>query len=177
MSIRNMSIVIAVAAAAGLGAGAASAAPLCFGAAKNFQFIGAGEVAFQDLSRFGLPQSLACVNPRAGRVLSTRIDTHEQYRLLGNDLWPVPACRNFQLPEIDLCEKTILGVRVSAGGCSVDFVRKVYLDELSRKIIYAVEVFSEGACEKMSESMNWIAIPKIPLGYVVETQVTVAKAK
>ena len=75
------------------------------------------------------------------------------------------------MPSIDFSQYTLLGKYTQGGGCSINFARKVYIDDTNKKIIYSVRVIEEGACEMLGMSMNWALVPKIPSDYIVEFEV------
>ncbi|SFD15309.1 hypothetical protein [Spirosoma endophyticum] len=76
-------------------------------------------------------------------------------------------CINYQLEPIDFSKYTLLG-NYAAGGCNVAFTRIVEPDDRAKKYIYTVDVREAGACKKLEYSMNWILVPKLPVGYTVE---------
>lgn len=69
---------------------------------------------------------------------------------------------------IDFSKKTLLGKHISGGGCTIEFFRKVYNDDIEKKLSYSITVVEDGACAKAGSSMNWITVPKIPTTYQVE---------
>ena len=76
------------------------------------------------------------------------------------------------VPEaIDFIKHTLLGMRTTGGGCSVDFFRKVTKDDAGKKYEYLVRVLECGICSKGFRSMNWVLVPKLPQGYSVEFEV------
>jgi hypothetical protein len=95
----------------------------------------------------------------------------ENYQTLIDLRVNVLGCENYTLPPIDFDEKTLLGIFASGGGCDVDFQREVFRDDNNKEIIYNIKIFSEGTCEAIFSSMNWILIPKIPEDYEVEFSV------
>lgn len=127
-------------------------------------------IEIEDLNDPAHPKNLSCINPERlpGGKDGLVIDDTEAYAAIGQYKWWTKSCAKFGLPEIDFSRTTLLGKWVAAGGCSVDFKRRAYLDEPNKTVHYNIEVTSEGSCEMMSSSMNWIAVPKIPPGYQVK---------
>lgn len=125
----------------------------------------------EDVSRFGTSRSLACIQINSGNTALLRIDTPEQYAHLMSHRLPFLQCMSFSLPEIDLSRSTILGFPVSAGGCSIEFSRKLVIDETAKKVIFSAYVKMRGACEKQGQTMNWVIVPKIPADYTIERSV------
>ncbi len=82
-------------------------------------------------------------------------------------------CDDAVRPPIDFSQKTLLGKYVSAGGCKVDFKKKVYRDDENKKIIYEIDVVGEGSCEKVAYSPNLVTISKIPKDYNVKFKVEI----
>jgi len=128
------------------------------------------QLQYKDLSKFGSEGSLFCIGTFVLEIRGKEfvVNTQDEYQGLlefksfyceGND---------FVLPEINFSQNTLLGKWTSGGGCSIDFVRKVYRDDGNKRIIYLINVVNEGTCSMMGESMNWILIPKVPSGYEVE---------
>jgi len=131
------------------------------------------EIQYEDLSKFGSEGSLACISTFDTDVREKEfvVNTETEYQNLINYKSPFSQCVNFVLPPIDFSQKTLLGKYTSGSGCSIDFVKKVYKNDLSKKITYIIDVIEQGACEMAGFSSNWILIPKAPSDYTVEFQV------
>jgi hypothetical protein len=74
------------------------------------------------------------------------------------------------IANVDFAKKTVLGLWTS-GSCDDTFKRTVLRDDLNKSIIYAVTTVPgavSGVCmRQVPESLNLIAIPKIPDGYKI----------
>ena len=118
----------------------------------------------QSVEHEDLSNTLKCIHIYDDEFV---INTLEEYQelMIYEQNWSV--CNEFELPEINFAEKTLLGKYVDSGGCTVDFVRKVYKENTNKNIVYSIEVIKQGDCEKLEFSMNWITIPKIPSDYTV----------
>ncbi len=87
-------------------------------------------------------------------------------------IYPVNQnCDTASLPEIDFTEYTLLGKYTSGGGCDVKYERKVYKDEINKRIIYEIDVKYIGLCDMLITSKNWVLIPKMPENYTFEFRV------
>lgn len=124
------------------------------------------EIQFTDMN-----EELTCISPSDLRDSEFIINSDEKYQALLDYKSPSSRCENFELPPIDFTQNTLLGKYAQGGGCSIDFVRKVYKDDSNKKIIYSIKVVEEGLCEMLGMSMNWILIPKVPFDYSVEFEV------
>ena len=99
------------------------------------------------------------------------INSQKEYNSLLEFKSPADFCDDFKLPTIDFSQNTLLGKYTQGGGCSINFVRHIFKDDLNKKIIYSIEVVEEGLCKKLGMSMNWILTSKVPSDYSVEFQV------
>jgi hypothetical protein len=77
-------------------------------------------------------------------------------------------CMHSTLPSIDFSQFSLLGLKASAGGCEIGFVRKAERDDAAKKIIYTVEANGCGTCKKLGISDNLVLIPKVPDDYTTE---------
>jgi hypothetical protein len=71
-------------------------------------------------------------------------------------------------PSIDFSEYTLLGVYASGGGCDIQFIRRVEERPDAGKYTYTIEVRECGMCDMLRYSMNWVLVPKLPDGWMVE---------
>lgn len=133
----------------------------------------ATEIQYEDLdsSLTGCISPWALFQPFEYREKEFIINSHEEYQTLYNYKDPSDPCRNYTLPEIDFSQNTLLGKYADGGGCSIDFVRKIYRDDANKEFIYSIAVVEEGACKKLRISMNWALISKISSGYTVRFEV------
>jgi hypothetical protein len=99
------------------------------------------------------------------------LNSEQEYQSLLNYSFLGTRCENYQLPSIDFSQYTLLGKYTQGGGCTIDFVRKIYKDESDKKITYSIKVDGKGFCKKLGMSMNWVLIPKFPSDYTVEFEV------
>ncbi|MDP2653188.1 MAG: hypothetical protein Q8Q08_04055 [Candidatus Omnitrophota bacterium] len=83
------------------------------------------------------------------------------------------ACKNVNFPAVDFSSKTLLG-KLAGGSCAArDFKKEVYRDDAKKEIVYSVQVIERHdpnvayfKCAPV-DSINLIAIPKIPKDYKV----------
>jgi hypothetical protein len=68
--------------------------------------------------------------------------------------------------SVDFSAYTVLG-KYTSGDCRVSFERRVTRDNIQKKVYYRLKVHECGNCERYSESMNWVLVPKIPDDYEV----------
>lgn len=132
----------------------------------DMQKFSQNEIQFTDMGG-----TLNCINTFDLRDKEFIITSNEIYHSLLQYKSTHPRCENFELPSIDFSQYRLLGKYAQGGGCSIDFVRKVFRDDSNKKIIYSIKVVEEGSCEKLGASVNWILIPKVPSDYSVEFQV------
>lgn len=114
----------------------------------------------------------------SGADLEYIVRSQQEYQsLIDNspDLYPNPflLCVDYKFPEIDFSKYTLLGRGVSAGGCDIEFERKVFRDDQNKKYIYSIKSDVEGTCEKGLFNKNWILIDKIPNDYGVDFNVKI----
>ncbi|MBI2665887.1 hypothetical protein HYX12_04665 [Candidatus Woesearchaeota archaeon] len=124
------------------------------------------EIQFIDVN-----EKLTCVDPFDLRDKEFIINSNEDYQKLSDYKSSSPKCEDFELSSIDFSQYTLLGKYAQGGGCSIDFLKKVYKDDLNKKITYSIKIVEEGSCEKMGANMNWILIPKVPSDYTFEFNV------
>lgn len=77
-------------------------------------------------------------------------------------------CDTTNHPTIDFSQYTLIGTFRDASGCSQEFIKHLYIDDINKKYIYSVQVEEEGGCLPYVVSMNWILVPKLPNDYTVE---------
>lgn len=111
---------------------------------------------YEDLS-----QAMQCYWPKPVEGVVVIRDAETLQGLVGGD------CVGADLPKIDFSQRTIIGLYTAGGGCSIEFKRTVSRDDAAKKIVLSVVVLSEGECEKMGMSMNWVSVPVIPEDYEV----------
>jgi hypothetical protein len=81
-------------------------------------------------------------------------------------------CDTARLPDIDFNKFTLLSKRTAGGGCGVKTERTILKDTGNRKIIYKITNDYTGKCYLYLFSYNYAIVPKIPVGFTVEFQVT-----
>ena len=98
--------------------------------------------------------------------------------------YPSHCRKDLALPKIDFSSRILVGVMTSF--CYVDDItRSVSLDWRSKKVVYEIVLNAHGKdCEidpwsnyGGEASMNWIALPKLPAGYMLETRFKFVEAK
>lgn len=90
------------------------------------------------------------------------ITSDSVYQLLLNN----SVCSNYTLPTIDFSQYTLLG-KFASGKCRVTFKPQVIKDESNMQYLFTVYVFDKGICKKEGISMNWVLVPKLPIGWSV----------
>lgn len=73
--------------------------------------------------------------------------------------------------EIDFSKFSVLGKKVSSGGCAVRYLRHVAKDVNAKKYIFIITILKCGYCKEYHQHMNWVLIPKMEDGYTLETHV------
>jgi len=129
---------------------------------------------FEDVDNFDPSLSLGCIDTFFRTENSEKeftINNNKEYRSLITYKSSSPFCKDLVLPTIDFSQKTLLGKYASGGGCTIDFMKKLYKDDTERKALYIIDVIEKGACNKLEFSMNWILSPKIPSDYLIQFQV------
>lgn len=100
------------------------------------------------------------------------INDAEDYRNFQNTISNARnlSCKSVEFPSIDFSQKTLLG-NWGQGSCAARSFEKVVLrDDSKKKVVYSVKVVNAniGACSGPGlNSLNFIAIPKIPENYKV----------
>lgn len=74
---------------------------------------------------------------------------------------------NYNFPEINFDEQSLIGIYTSGTGCEITFDRLLNIDNQERIITYTIIIRSCGNCEKLGYSMNWAVIPKIEDEYSI----------
>ncbi len=86
-----------------------------------------------------------------------RIDSDEQNIFNLMVTWDGGAT----MESIDFSNYTVLGAFATGSGCGVIYDRLVLCNEAEQKCLYRVDVIECGNCELLSESMNWVLVPKL----------------
>jgi len=119
-------------------------------------------VEYQDMN-----EELRCFTSFEIDEVGYIIDSQTEYETVMKRS-PGQNCRDAFMPQIDFSKKTLIRTQTRAGGCSVDYNRKVFIDETAKTLTYIIEANGKGLCDMMSMSMNWALIPKIPADYEVD---------
>jgi hypothetical protein len=105
--------------------------------------------------------------------LEVIINNEDDYRKLFDPKIRKQSCSDADfkaITNVDFAKKTVLGLWTS-GSCDDSFRRRVLRDDLNKSIIYTVTTVAgrvSGACmRQVPESLNLIAVPKIPADYKV----------
>jgi len=69
--------------------------------------------------------------------------------------------------SIDFNKYTLLG-KYADGSCNVTFDRNVLKISSENKYLFRIKIYQCGTCKRHWESMNWVLVPKIQVGYSVE---------
>lgn len=129
------------------------------------------QFAKDDIQFTDMNEQLTCIGPFDLRDSEFLVNSEQEYQALLDYKSPSPRCEDFQLPSIDFSQNTLLGKYAQGGGCSIDFIRKIYKDESNKKITFSIKVDEKGSCEKLGMSMNWVLIPKFSSDYNLEFEV------
>lgn len=90
------------------------------------------------------------------------INSREEYNQLLVYKAPHPDCRDYQLPEIDFSNKTLLGYKTITGGCKEPkYIRTVMCNNKTQTCTYNISIKQKGLCKIGWMSMNWIVVDKI----------------
>ena len=85
------------------------------------------------------------------------------------------SCSNFQLPAIDFSRYSLLGKQTTGSGCSREYIKNVYDDNLGKRALYLIRIVENGSCEPAEYKSNWVLISKIDSSYEVKFEVNVTK--
>jgi hypothetical protein len=99
------------------------------------------------------------------------INSNEDFFVLIKHKSSRESCTNFTLPEVNFSQYTLLGKYTEGSGCSIEFQKKVYRNDTNKTITYVIKVVTDGSCDMLGTSMNWVLIPKIPLNYTINFKV------
>jgi hypothetical protein len=101
------------------------------------------------------------------------INSEEGYKKLFGPEIVRESCANVdpskRIPKVDFSTKTVLGLWSEGSCAATGFEKKVLKDDRLKQIIYSVSVIeSQLSCSGPGrESLNLIAIPKVPPGYKI----------
>jgi len=106
----------------------------------------------------------------------TVIRTEAEYQSLidmSRDFHTIPSfpCTDYEFPQIDFNEKTLLAHIVRGSGCSLNVERSVLRSEIDKEVIYDIKADFVGSCDKLISEHNFILVPKIPADYKVSFRV------
>jgi len=89
------------------------------------------------------------------------------------DLYPNPLlyCLDYDFPSIDFNEYTLLGKGVVGGGCDNNINKRVFKDEINKRVVYQIESEFIGPCEKIICESNFILIRSISSDYEIVFEV------
>jgi hypothetical protein len=74
---------------------------------------------------------------------------------------------NCNFNTIDFSKYTLLGVNAYTT-CNFKIVKDVSIDEMAKKYTYLIEINECGNCSEQTYHQNWVLIPKIKTGYIVD---------
>ncbi len=74
---------------------------------------------------------------------------------------------NCSKPEIDFTKYELLGMYAFTANTG-SYYREVVRDSANSQYIYTVTVTNCGNCNCLSENMNWVTVPKLPEGWIVD---------
>lgn len=78
-----------------------------------------------------------------------------------------PSCDTAAFPAIDFDNFSLLGQHAEAEGDGTTFYREVTMDTVAQTVTYTIYVRACGKAKQFVNSLNWVKVPKIPNGYVV----------
>lgn len=158
-------------------AGAALATLLFFGPPIAGAF--AAEVPFQalDADRCFMFSALVPYKTESNKVeelpLELVINDQHDYEMLFDPKIMRQSCAGIDraeaIPKVDFSKQSVLGLWASGSCAATGFEKRVFREEIQKLIIYSVSVIEAARrCNGPGlESLNLIAIPKIPAGYKV----------
>ena len=101
-------------------------------------------------------------------VLSDETEYQSVIQTFKVDSLQFPNCHDILPPIVSFNDYTLLGIRKCGSGCETIFEQNVWLDEPNEKYIFEVKVEEIGSCEPWRCQMNWVLVPRLPDGYMVE---------
>lgn len=78
------------------------------------------------------------------------------------------------LQAIDYSQYSLLG-NYASGTCRAVFMRDVSRDNVSKEVVYRVDVKEQGDCERLWSDPNVVLVPRIPDNYTISFSVTKEK--
>lgn len=78
---------------------------------------------------------------------------------LSNHKSPHPNCNELPVPEINFRDRTLVGVKISSGGCKPPEVN-VQIQKIRDKVQLNVDVRVRGNCRLLYQDVYWYSIPK-----------------
>jgi hypothetical protein len=139
----------------------------------------AAEIPFRDLGadRCFMFSALLSYKTEGGNAtelpLELVINNNDDYKKLFDPKIMRQSCAGVDpseaIPKVDFSKQSVLGLWASGSCAAKDFTKSVWRDDTHRQIIYSVRVIEAAVrCQGPGhESLNLIAIPKIPEGYSV----------
>jgi hypothetical protein len=112
-------------------------------------------------------------NRSAEPALELVINNDADYRKLFDPKIMRQSCANVDLSKVivnvDFSQKTVLGLWSSGSCAATGFEKRVLRDDKQKTVIYSVSVIASmrGCRGPGRQSLNLIAIPKVPDGYKV----------
>lgn len=110
-----------------------------------------------------------CFQINEEEIIINDKETYE--KMLANIDNSHPTCRNYELPNINFAEKTLLGKLTTIKGCQVFYTREVTANTDKKAYVYTIDVVRQGSCDSTWVNYNWITVPKLPSQYTVQFQV------
>jgi len=114
------------------------------------------------------PVDISCFLTESNELV---IDDQLTYETLFTD----SLCAGYTPPNIDFNERTLLGLRTEATGCTAFYTRSVHADTHDKQYVYKVRVHvGVTGCDTLKQlvNYNWVTVPKLPDKYEALFEVT-----
>ncbi len=102
---------------------------------------------------------VGCINLNSLPVKIIANSEEEFLTKLSNHKSPHPNCNELPVPEINFRDRTLVGVKTSAGGCKPPEVN-VQIQKIRDKVQLNVDVRVRGNCRLLYQDVYWYSIPK-----------------
>jgi len=111
-----------------------------------------------------------CLNAGDGEFI---IDDTTAYLLLLDSLKTDGDCSNFDIPQINFTEKTLIGKYTEVQACDASYLSDVFADPENKKYIYEIIINADNFfnCDSIISNHHWISVPKLPNSYTVDFRV------
>ena len=111
------------------------------------------------------------LNSLYSKYYNSYLDKYEVY--YGEDNYSLQEYKEICgfYPEIDFSRHILLGQVAKGSGCSREFKKNLYKDDINKRFIYVIKVIEHGGCKPLEIGFFWIKTSKIPEDYTIEFEV------